>query len=116
MAPFNGRALRGASRRGSRVHACIRRRPSHVRQPMMQTSQSSTASRGAPSPLDVKAGQLKAEFRDRGRIGSDGALLLWSTDALDLVNHAADEGVPILTISVVAPAGKAADAALDHRA
>lgn len=83
---------------------------------MMQTSQSSSTSRGAPSPLDVKAGQLKAEFRDRGRIGSDGALLLWSTDALDLVNHAADEGVPILTISAVAPAGKAADAALDHRA
>lgn len=83
---------------------------------MMQTSQSTSTKPGTPSPLDVKAGQLKEEFRDRGRTASDGALLLWSTDAVDLVNRAADEGVPILTISVVAPAGKPADAALDHRA
>ena len=83
---------------------------------MMQTSQSSSTRAGSPSPRDVKADQLKEEFRDRGRIGSDGSLLLWSTDAVDLVNRAADEGVPILAISVVAPAGKPADAALDHRA
>ena len=83
---------------------------------MMQTSQSSSTRAGSPSPRDVKADQLKEEFRERGRAGSDGSLLLWSTDAVDLVNRAADEGVPILAISVIAPAGKAADAALDHRA
>jgi hypothetical protein len=82
----------------------------------MQTSQNSSTRAGAPSPRDVKAGQLKEEFRDRGRTGSDGSLLLWSTDAVDLVNRAADEGVPILAISLIAPAGKAADAAVDHRA
>ena len=83
---------------------------------MMQTSQSSSTRAGAPTSRDVKADQLKEEFRERGRTASDGALLLWSTDAVDLVNRAADEGVPILTISVIAPSGKPADAALDHRA
>ena len=83
---------------------------------MMQTSETSPTRAGAHSPRDVKADQLKEEFRDRGRTGSDGSLLLWSTDAVDLVNRAADEGVPILAINLVAPAGKAADAALDHRA
>ena len=83
---------------------------------MMQTSQSSSTRAGSPSPRDVKADELKEEFRERGRAGSDGSLLLWSTDAVDLVNRAADEGVPILAISVIAPAGKSADAALDHRA
>ena len=83
---------------------------------MMQTPQTSSARAGAPSPRDVKAELLIGEFRDRGRIGSDDSLLLWSNDAVDLVNRAADEGVPILAISVIAPAGKASDAALDHRA
>ena len=83
---------------------------------MMQTPQTSSSRAGAQSPRDVKADQLKEEFRGRGRTGSDGALLLWSTDAVDLVNRAADEGVPILAISVIAPAGKSADAAVDHRA
>ena len=82
----------------------------------MQTSQSTSTRPGAPSPRDVKAELLKEEFRERGRTGTDDSLLLWSTDAVDLVNRAADEGVPILAINVVAPAGKSADAALDHRA
>ena len=83
---------------------------------MMQTSKTSSARAGAPTSRDVKADQLQEEFRARGRSASDGALLLWSTDAVDLVNRAADEGVPILSISVIAPTGKSADAALDHRA
>ena len=82
----------------------------------MQTPQFSSARAGAPSRRGAKADQLNEEFRDRGRTGSDGALLLWSTDAVDLVNRAADEGVPIVAINLVAPAGKPADAALDHRA
>ena len=83
---------------------------------MMQTQQLSPARAGASSPPAVKAEELKDEFRDRGRAAHDGALLLWSTDAVDLVNRAADEGVPILAISLVAPAGKPAEAALDDRA
>jgi len=83
---------------------------------MIQPSQRSSTRAGSPSPRDVKANQLKEEFRDRGRTGSDGALLLWSNDAVDLVNRAADEGVPILAISLVAPAGKSADAVVDHHA
>ena len=82
----------------------------------MQTSHRSSTRAGSPSPRDVKADQLKEEFRERGRTGSDDSLLLWSTDAVDLVNRAADEGVPILAINVIAPTGKSADAALDHRA
>lgn len=82
----------------------------------MQTSPRSSTRAGTPSPRDVKADQLKEEFRERGRTGSDDSLLLWSTDAVDLVNRAADEGVPILAINVIAPTGKSADAALDHRA
>lgn len=83
---------------------------------MMQTSESSSARGGSPSPRDVKAEQLTEEFRGRGRVGNDGSLLLWSNDAVDLVNRAADEGVPILSIAVVAPAAKGSEAALDHRA
>ena len=83
---------------------------------MMEASRTSSTRSSAGSPRDVKADLLKQEFTERGRSGADGALLLWSTDAIDLVNRAADEGVPILAITLVAPAGRAADAALDHRA
>ena len=83
---------------------------------MMQTSGSPSTRTGAASPRDVKAGQLTEEFRGRGRAANDGSLLLWSNDAVDLVNRAADEGVPILSITVVAPTGKPAGSALDHRA
>ena len=83
---------------------------------MMQTPNTSSTRPAAGSPLDVKADLLKQEFVGRGRLGAAGDLLLWSTDAIDLVNRAADEGVPILAITLVAPAGRPADAALDHRA
>ena len=68
----------------------------------METSQTSTV-RADGSPLDIKAGRLREEFRARGRAGAGGALLLWSTDALDLVDRAADEGVPILRITCTTP-------------
>lgn len=82
---------------------------------MMQTSQSSSTGRGASSPRGAKAGQLNEEFRDRGRVGSDGALLLWSTDAIELVNRAADEGAPIVRITCVAPTAAVGGAAVDAR-
>ena len=83
----------------------------------METTQTSTV-RADGSPRDVKAARLKDEFRDRGRAGAGGALLLWSTDALELVDRAADEGVPILRITCSASTpvvGGAAPDALEHR-
>ena len=84
----------------------------------MEFTQTSAARSRAGSPRDVKAGLLKEEFRGRGRAAADGVLLLWSTDAIDLVNRAADEGVPILRITCVAPAGgdPSREAAAEHRA
>ena len=79
---------------------------------MMRTSQ--TSSIRPDSPRGVKAERLSREFQEQGRTSGDGALLLWSTGASELVNRAADEGVPILRITAVAPAGAARDAALDH--
>lgn len=81
---------------------------------MMQPSQTSSTRPDADLPPAVKAERLRKEFREQGRTGADGALLLWSTAASDLVNRAADEGVPILRITGVAPGGAARDAALDH--
>lgn len=84
----------------------------------MEIPQSPTARTAGVSPRDVKAERLVEEFRPHGRSGRDGALLLWSTDALDLVNRAADEGVPIVRIACVAPArqgGGAGPDATDHR-
>jgi len=69
----------------------------------METSQTSTERVSAGSPRDVKAARLKDEFREDGRSGAGGSLLLWSTDAIELVNRAADEGVPIVRITCVAP-------------
>lgn len=83
---------------------------------MMQTPHSSLNRADAGSPQDVKAARLEKEFRDQGRLGRDGALLLWSTGASELVNRAADEGVPIVRITAVAPAGVAPETARDHRA
>ncbi|MFL5562413.1 MAG: hypothetical protein ACJ79K_13145 [Gemmatimonadaceae bacterium] len=83
----------------------------------MEISQASTV-RADASPRDVKGPRLREEFRARGRTGADGALLLWPADALDLVNRAADEGVPIVRITCVAQSGSGIGAtrdAADHR-
>jgi hypothetical protein len=72
----------------------------------METSQTQIL-RADGSPRDVKAARLKEEFRARGRAGAGGALLLWSTDALELVDRAADEGVPIVRITCSTPTGGA---------
>ena len=54
----------------------------------------------------VKAEQLRGEFAPRGVPHSGGLLLLRAPDAIDLVNRAAEEGVPILGVDglVVTPA------------
>ena len=81
----------------------------------MEISQASTV-RADASPRDVKGPRLREEFRVRGRAGAGGALLLWPADALDLVNRAADEGVPIVRITCVPQGGQsAARDAADHR-
>lgn len=64
---------------------------------------------------EVKADRLRKEFRDRGRIGEGGELLLWSSDAIELVDRAADEGVPIVRVTGVAPASATGGAADDQR-
>ena len=91
---------------------------SNVRQDTMESSQTSTAGSRGRSPLDIKADRLEDEFRPQGRAGTDGALLLWSTEAIDLVNRAADEGVPIVRITCVIPGNgqPSRDASVEHRA
>ena len=54
----------------------------------------------------VKAERLRGEFAPRGVLHSRGLLLLRVPDAIDLVNRAAEEGVPIIGVDgfVVTPA------------
>jgi hypothetical protein len=46
----------------------------------------------------MKAEQLRSEFTPEGILCGDQLLLLRATDAVALVNEAADEGVPILAV------------------
>lgn len=81
----------------------------------MNTSPTRNTRAGRELPRGVKADRLRNEFRDRGRKGAGGELLLWSNDALDLVDRAADEGVPIVRVTGIAPASTSSAAAADER-
>lgn len=56
----------------------------------------------------MKADLLNAEFASRGVPGGDDLLLLRPRDAIELVSRAAEEGVPILGVAGLPPAGGAA--------
>ena len=81
----------------------------------MNTSPTRDSRVGRDLPRGVKAERLREEFRDRGRRGEAGELLLWSSDAIELVDRAADEGVPIVRVTGIAPASAAGGAGSAER-
>jgi hypothetical protein len=66
-------------------------------------------------PAGVKAACLEREFAPRGVRPGDG-LLLAPSDALALVDRAADEGVPIVTVEGLLRRGAAAPSRAGHLA
>ena len=62
----------------------------------------------------MKAELLDREFKERGIEYSTGRLLLLPTDAIALVNRAADEGVPILSVDGFHVSATRAEEPLEH--
>lgn len=62
----------------------------------------------------MKADRLMDEFRAHVGAADDATLLLPMADAVELVNRAADEGVPILRIVGVEPADVQPKASPEH--
>ena len=64
----------------------------------------------------MKAKRLVREFADRGVPFGSGALVLRQTDALALVNRAAEEGVPIVGIDGMRVTETSAESPVEHLA
>jgi hypothetical protein len=62
----------------------------------------------------MKAERLYAQFRPRGVPSRSGLLLLQADDALDLVEEAGDEGVPVLGVDGMRVAADATESPLEH--
>ena len=62
----------------------------------------------------MKAELLDREFKARGVEYTTGRVLLRPADAIDLVNRAADEGVPILTVDGFFVNSAAPEPPLEH--
>ena len=62
----------------------------------------------------MKAERLYAAFRSRGVPDPGGLLLLQAGDALDLVDEAADEGVPVLGVDGMLVSAEATESPLQY--
>ena len=62
----------------------------------------------------MKAELLEEEFRPRGAAPESSLLLLRAADAVELVDRAAEEGVPILGIDGFRLSAQGLEPALDH--
>jgi pyruvate kinase len=64
----------------------------------------------------MKAEKLYAQFRARSIPSRGGLLLLTATDALELLEEAADEGVPVLGVDGMRVTAQATESPLEHAA
>ena len=62
----------------------------------------------------MKAERLYAQFRSRGVPSQEGVLLLQAADALDLIEEAGDEGVPVVGVDGMRVAADATESPLDQ--
>ena len=62
----------------------------------------------------MKAELLEREFRPRSAVPSESLLLLARADALELIDRAAEEGVPVLGVDGFRAAGQIAEPDLDQ--